>query len=292
VDTAYAHGVGEPLRDPALAIRWAYDPLLVVFLVAVALYLRGLRRRRGGGRTIRPWQVAAYLAGMTVLIATLVPPLDTWADELFSLHMVQHLLITLVGIPLVVLGAPYAVILRGLPPAARRRVVLPLARSRWLHRALGALQAPLAALLLYETVMWVWHVPRLYDAALRSSGVHLLEHGCMALAALNLWRAVLDPWPLRSRVPPPARLLVLAGMTVLDVGLAALLSFSAASWYAYGGLPSPAWWPLGRLEDQRLGGLIMWVPGGLVELVALAATFAVWAARESRSPAAVSSYEC
>jgi cytochrome c oxidase assembly factor CtaG len=220
---------------------------------------------------------------MAVLIATLVPPLDPLADQLFSLHMVQHLLITLVGVPLVVFGAPYAVILRGLPGIARRRVILPLARSRSVHRALRILRNPVLALLLYEAAMWVWHVPRMYDAALGNSGIHLLEHGCMALTALNLWRVIIDPYPLRSKLALPARILVLAALTLLDTLLSAALTFSAASWYAYGDYPSPNWWPLGRLADQRLGGLIMWVPGGLIELTALAVTFAVWARVDQES---------
>ena len=116
--------------------------------------------------------------------------------------------------------------------------------------------------------------------ALLNDAIHLVEHGSMAFAAMNLWRIMIDPHPMRSPLKLPLRLLLLGFIMALDVALSATLSYTETVWYAYQGLPLPSWWRWDHLMDQHVGGLIMWIIGGSIYFVAMTATFFVWAHRE------------
>jgi cytochrome c oxidase assembly factor CtaG len=228
------------------------------------------------------WQVGLFATGIMVLSIALLPPIDPLSDQLFFMHMIQHLLITSVGVPLVIFGAPFFVSLRGLPPVFRRKVYIPLIRNKFLRAGLRFWQRPLVALVLYQSVYWFWHVPRFYNMALLNDVFHLLEHATMAAAAMFLWRVIIDPHPLKSPLALPSRLLFLASIEASSVGLSAYLTFTDKVVYAYEGLPQPSWWTFDRIQDQRLGGLIMWVPGGFLTFIAMTIVFFVWTSKEGR----------
>jgi putative membrane protein len=227
------------------------------------------------------WQVAFFFLGIAVLAAAYLPPFDDWADHLFSMHMVQHLLITSVGVPLLLFGAPFLVSTKGLPSGLRRTFLIPILQNSAALVFRQLLSNPFVAVFLYEGMLWGWHLPKLYNLALLHDAIHVLEHGCMALSALNLWRLFIDPRPLRSEVSPPLRLFLLGLLTILDMALSAALTYSTRNWYAYGHMPMPAGWNWTRLEDQQLGGLMMWVPGGGIWILAMAGNFYAWLKRDS-----------
>jgi putative membrane protein len=262
---------------------WAGDPLAALLLVAVGgAYWWGVEclwRRTGRGRVVRRWQVGAFAAGWLALAVALVSPVEALAGTLLTAHMIQHLLLTLVGAPLLVLGAPTLPLVAALPARVRgttHRVRLP---ARW-RRGLTSPVATAAACAAYITVLWVWHVPVLYEAALRSSIVHVAEHATMLGAAAWLWSTVLH------RGGPVRRLSVLAApalfvTAVLTVGLAALLTFSPAAWYA-SYAQGAAVWGLTPLEDQQQAGAIMWSVGGILTTAAGAVAFGAWLMAEQR----------
>ena len=176
--------------------------------------------------------------------------------------MAQHELLMTIAAPLLVLGRPLVPALFALPPGARRGA------SGWtqapaFRRAWGRLTRPGTAWLLHAIAIWGWHLPRLYDATLTNDLVHTLQHLSFLGTALLFWWTVLHPsWSGRGLA------MLSLFTTMLHTGaLGAILTVSSAVWYpAYAGTTQP--WGLSPLEDQQLGGLIMWIPGGAAYLVA------------------------
>ena len=260
---------------------WSWDPLVLVGLLAgLALYTSGLVRSRGRrGRLLPWWRPTLFYAGWLALAASLVSPLDALGDDLFFIHMTQHVVITMVATPLMLLGAPFVPVMRGFPPGFRRGVVIPVVRSAWVRRPLRLVTQPLVALALYVVVLWVWHAPALYGLALRAAPAHALEHLSFAGAAMAFWWVVIDPVPLRSRIGYLPRLPYLVAAAVQNIALGAYITFAATVLYPFYDTADRLW-GLTVLEDQQLAGLIMWVPGSMMYLLALFVVFGVMLARE------------
>ncbi len=287
MSVAYAHSLSESLYEPLppglFQLKWDWDPTLIGFLILGYLYIKGLRAFKGKS-PVRPWQLVCFACGLSVNIIALSPPIDPLSDRLFFVHMIQHMLIVNVGVPLMLFGVPFFVVMRGASPWVRRKILLPIMKSPFARGTHRVLLFPFVALLLFEGNYWLWHVPRFYNLALLHDGIHLVEHFLMAVTAMYLWRSIIDPYPLRSPLPMGFRLLFLGFIMTLDSILAAGLSYSSQVWYAYEGIPMPSWWGdrWSHLDDQRLGGLIMWVPGGILLFLSMTICFFVWADREQR----------
>ncbi|NVM77198.1 putative membrane protein [Duganella sp. SG902] len=261
-----------------LVAAWGADPwVLACLALSLTMYLVGvvrlyLRARNGRATLLR--QGAWFGAGWLALVAALASPLDAAGSVSFAAHMVQHELLMIVAAPLLVLGRPLGVWLWAWPSAARRGGGA-LTRTRPLQAAWRALTRPLHAWLLHFAALWLWHAPYLFQAALASPALHALQHASFLFPALLFWWAVLDGV---ARGPAIAYLFT----TMLHTGaLGALFAVSGRIWYpAYGG--GAAQFGLSALEDQQLGGLIMWVPGGLAYLIVALALCARWLAAEGR----------
>lgn len=240
--------------------------VLATLFVAVAIYARGwseLSRRMplrfGVGR------LAAFVGGLAVIAVALASPLDALAGELLSAHMVQHQLLMMLAPPLLWLGAPTAPMLVGLPPRIRRWVAAVLA-ARFVRSVAHVLSPPLVGWVSFSVAFWGWHAPLLYDLALRSHGWHHVEHICFFATAMLFWRPVILAWPARSPGPRWTMIPYLLLADVQNTVLAAILTLSDRIIYpAYAVVPRASVSPL---DDQSLAGLIMWVPGSLVFLVA------------------------
>lgn len=251
------------------AWQWNAEPWLVALMAASALlYARGVWRlwaHAGWGRGIAPRTVAAFACGWLVLLVALLSPLDALGSRLFSAHMVQHELLMVVAAPLLVLGRPLAAWTWAFDAQGRQRIGRAVS-ARWPAAAWSALTDPAMAWSLHAIALWLWHVPVLFDAAIRNEGWHALQHGSFVGSALLFWWTVLGSDP---RVARGAGWTVVSLFTTMvhTAVLGALLSLSPTPWYAayLSGTP-----PLGidALEDQQLGGLVMWVPTGLAYLLA------------------------
>jgi cytochrome c oxidase assembly factor CtaG len=259
---------------------WTFDPTVVAALVATGLvYLQGVQRVRRPDRKL-VGRAACFLGGLAVLWLALQSPIDTYADLRLSTHMVQHLLLTMVAAPLLVLGAPVTLALRASTPAFRHRWLLPLLRS-WPVRLLTA---PLVSWAQFALVLWASHFSPLYEAALRSGGVHALEHLLYVASAVLFWSPVVGIDPSPKRLSHPARLLYLflAMPQASFLGLA-LWGTSRVLYPSYQAPLGPA----AALDDQHLAGTIMGSAGMLVMVPALGLVFLNWLQREEREAARI-----
>jgi cytochrome c oxidase assembly factor CtaG/ferredoxin len=254
----------------AFVRSWPSEPWLVVALALTAgIYLRGwsLFHRRDAQRW-HAGQPAAFLAGLTAVFLALASPIEPFAALLLQVHMVQHLLLMMVAPPLLWLGAPLLPLLRGLPRPIRSHWVGPFARSPTLGHFFRRLTHPGVALPLFVAATWFWHVPVVYDLALRSPGWHYLQHICFLGTALLFWYPVVRPYPSRPRWSPWLLLPYLLLADLQNTVLSALLTFSNRVLYSYYA-EVPRLGGLSALEDQAAAGVIMWVPGSLVFLLPL-----------------------
>lgn len=249
---------------------WAFDPLVLVALVVscwwYATGIRAVWRSAGVGQVVSRGQVAAFVLAIATIVVALISPLDPLAEELFSAHMLQHVLLTLVAAPLFVLSSPLLTMAWGLPDGLRRGL------GRWqghLRRTLAHPALPVLGLAVFTLVFTGWHLPLLYDAAIRSDAVHAVEHATMLGSALAFWAPVLRPRRTHGGLG-----VVLLFLSLIASGvLAALLVFAPTPWYAHEATRA---WGLTRLEDQQLAGAVMWVPGGAIYVVAGAAVLMRW----------------
>ncbi len=246
--------------------RWELRPeVLLPWLLLTALYLRGwlrLRRTRRGARLASGLRLTAYLAGVGVLLFALLSGVDALGEQLFTAHMVQHELLMMAAAPLLLLGAPFPVGLWGLPAGLRRALAPALGPKGRPRRLLALLGAPRTAWILYVGSLWLWHAPAAYDAALRWAWVHDLEHLSFTLTALLFWWVVTAAAPRLHGLGYGGRIAAVLTALAQNELLAVGITFADRPLYqAY--LYPRAWGP-SPLEDQQLGGAIMWVPGGMM----------------------------
>ena len=255
-----------------------YLALSILCVGAVALYGVGVRRYDAAHRR-RPfprWRAAAFAAGVLVLWAALTPLMDAYANTRFAVHMVQHLTLMLVAAPLLVLGTPL-LIARIVGPAALRRAL-----SRAAHHPVAqALQFPVLAWAAFLAVLWGSHYSALYEAALERPGVHVLEHWLYLGTAVLFWMPVAAAEPSRWRMNHPLRLLYLVMAGPPSVFLALSLYQSTQILYPHYEVANLL---AGRspLADQRAGGAVMWILGGVPLLVAMIAVAGSWARHDAR----------
>ena len=245
-------------------------------VVAGWLYAKGVRTlwsRAGRGHVVKPWQVVCFASGLLALMLALESPIDAISDQLFAVHMVQHLLLILVAGPLLVVGAPLAPILWALPRESRAPV------GAFVRRLVPPASVALA---LHSAALWFWHVPPLYEAAINSRGIHVLEHLCFLVTSAMFWWSVLH----RGRKSYALGAVYVLVLSFESMILGALLTFASAPWYA-SHLQTTAAWGLSPLEDQQLAGLIMWLPGGVIYLVSALALFGAWFREPADTPVPV-----
>jgi len=264
---ALAHE-GEPLQPHDLWASWEFEPGTVIPLLLTAmLYARGANKSRG----VSTRQMALFWSGWTTLALALVSPLHPLGEALFSAHMLQHEILILISAPLLVLAQPLPALLWGLPFQWRRTVggwskFGPVAKT-WTFLTL-----PAAAWSLHAAAFWIWHAPPLFQATLTSDAVHAAQHLSFLGTALLFW------WSLfrgHRKMGYGAGVLYIFTTAVHTSILGALLTFAPRLWYpAYA--KTAGVWGLTPLEDQQIGGLIMWVPGGIAYLIAGLALFAAW----------------
>jgi putative membrane protein len=262
---AFAHEGGS-IAPHDLSRAWTFEPIVIaLLLISGAVFIAGsLKLRASAGRWPARFTPAAlaFAAGWVVLVISLVSPLHALGSALFSAHMAQHELLMVVAAPLLVAGRPIVPAIWSLPQSGRMWVG-GIVRQGRVVTAWRFVSRPLVAWALHGIVIWIWHIPRFYGLAVHSEIAHTAQHASFLMTALLFWWTIL---PASSSRRNAVSIFSLFG-TALHTGLlGALLTFSEASWYpVYHSSTAP--WGLSPLEDQQLGGLIMWIPGGITYLI-------------------------
>ncbi|MDE2816649.1 MAG: cytochrome c oxidase assembly protein [Chloroflexota bacterium] len=252
-------------------------------LVSLFYAIGVTRAQRLGRSTPSPWRRLSFGSGIALILVSLIGPVDTLSAQYFTMHMIQHLLLMLIAPPLLLVGAPVVMVLRGLPPFLQRPVFVTVARNRVMRRVTQTLLHSHVALGLFLATLWLWHVPQLYSSAVNDDFVHLLEHTLFFWPSVFFWWNVVDSWPFRARLSAPRRLLYIffatAGLKLVGV----LITVSGQVLYTAYLLPREGS-AFAALDDQRIGGLIMWMGGGLYMLLPLAVVFFRWAQQDAAAP--------
>jgi len=250
---------------------WNFQPMQTVpALIALGLYGRGLYST--GIRAVSRARAAAFVAGVLVALGAVVSPLHSAGDARFSMHMIQHQVLMLIAAPLIVAGRPGLVLALALPMRARK-VGWAIGRTRPVAWVLGVLRNPFVILLVYAGVLWIWHLPGPYDAAVRGSAAHAAEHIAFLGVALWFWSGVMRTGPRRRVQYVPSMSLVIGAMMLVG-WLAAVLTFGKIDYPIY--VQRAALLHIDPMVDQELAGTLMWVPMTLVSFGVFAALFVHW----------------
>jgi len=274
---AGAHTVAEELTEPRALSPW--DLLAVAVLVTGGLlYASGTRRLARRGAVHRTGERIAFWTGWAVLLIAVLPPVDALALQLFSAHMAQHELMMLLGAPLVIAGRPLSVCLWGTPERFRAPAIKSfqsdLATTTW-----RTLTAPVIAWALHGAVIWVWHVPALYEWAVHDEAVHAVQHAMFVATSAFFWWGLL--YGRYGRAGDGAAVFYVFTTAVHTGILGALVTFAGSPLYpSYG--PTSVAHGTDPLSDQQVAGLLMWVPAGIVLTLMGLALFLAWLGESDR----------
>lgn len=261
------------LNAPFSWTEWQiYPSFLVGWILLAVLYglVAGpLRRFFPGSAPVPTRQILWFAAGMVLMLIALQGPLHELSDYyLFSAHMVQHLLIMLLMPPLLLMGIS-------------GWMVRPLVRIRTVHIVAWFLTFPLVAFLLNNGIFLIWHFPGPYDLMMRNHDVHILMHVMIMGSGILMWWPILSPLPELPRLAPALQMLYLFVLGIPMMVAASMITFSREEIYTFY-VEAPRVFALSPLQDQQLGGAIMWVPGALVIWIAITIVYFRWTHAEVR----------
>ena len=253
-------------------LTWEWDIFVIpVLFLTSSLYVLGWWRLRKGGHTqlAHGWRLAAYLGGQFSLVVALLSGVDIYQSSLFFFHMIQHEILIMVAPVLLLLGNPLPVMLWGMPRAGRRFFARLLGRRAAFRSYLARMSSPGTAWLIFTATIWLWHDPGAYQAAIHHDLIHYAEHITFFLAAMLFW------WHITAAAPRVHRRLGLGkriGLIILALVPNQILSVGIAMsenllYDHYDTVPRVM--ALAPLDDQVLGGVIMWIPGGMMYVAAI-----------------------
>jgi len=246
--------------------QWNLEPSIIIGTVLITglyLYAIGpLRKRHFPNEPIMTGQTIAFLSGMLIMFLALVSPLDELGDSyLFSAHMIQHLCLTIIGPPLLLLGTPEWMVNKALS-------------NRAIFEVAKVLTYPVVAFVLFNVDFWLWHAPPLYNATLENQSIHILEHLTFILFGLCYWWPIFSPSKDLPPLPIGGQVLYLFLSGMPSVLLGAGLTFSPPLYAPY--IAAPRIWGISVATDQQLGGLIMWVPVSIFYIIIMSVLFIRW----------------
>src|SRR4051794_30806362 len=239
---------------------WTWPPLVIIPLIlAMGLYSVGTAKMLASSArpSVRKSAVICFALGWVSLLLALDSPVHELGEQLFWVHMTQHEILMLISAPLLVGSRPLVPFLYALSPS-RRKQVADLGHTRLIQSFWRAISAPIFAWLFSALALWIWHAPWLFERTLHSEWIHAAQHTSFFVSALIFW------WPLANMKPSMGYgggMLYVFTTALHTSLLGVLLTFTSRPWYASYAATAPLW-HLSALEDQQLGGLIMWIPAG------------------------------
>jgi putative copper resistance protein D len=277
-----AHGEvpAEPPTVASLLLGWTFEPLPTLGVVVALGWWWWAVRRVGAAHPDNPVprsRSLAFALGMAAIAVALLSGIDRYDTTLFSVHMVQHVLLALVAAPLIALAGPITLLLRVSSAETRRRWILPVLHSR----VMRVLAFPVVAWIVFAGVMWVSHFSPLFDAALEDPLIHDLEHVLFLGSALLFWWPAVARDPGPWRMPHPVRALYVGLQMPQNTFLAVVILNATVVLYPHYATLERSWGPT-PLEDQQAAAAIMWLAGDAIFLVAILAIVWGWVRSEAR----------
>jgi putative membrane protein len=256
----------------ALLLSWDWRVEVgAILILAGSLFTWGWRRIRRRHASQYPlatgWRLAAYLGGLGILGLALMSPIDVLGGQLFFMHMVQHLLLVMIAPPLLLLANPLPFFMWGLPARARRRVGRLLSRGSTLRRGLHTLAAPGLVWMAFVAVFLGWHDPNAYNAALSSDLIHDLEHMTFFGTAMLFWWLVIGAGPRLRSLSRGIRIALLLVTVPVNMAAGVVIAFAGQPIYSYY-TTVPRLWGISVMQDQMISGVIMWIPGSMMFILA------------------------
>jgi putative membrane protein len=251
-----------------LVDNWSYDPFILVVVGIVILHELGLHHLKGRSRPQRGRdrrrRSLAFYGGLLVLLIAVDSPIDYWAGDYFFVHMIEHILIMFFAPMLIVAGAPWLPLVHAFPVGVRRKVGRAVMLSGWARplRAVGRfLSRGTVAVVAFNVVMIVWHLPVLFDLAENNQDVHIwLMHSSFFVAGVFFWLQIIPSYPIKPKLTPIGQIWAIVATNIIMFFMAMALSiFSSGSWYpVYDHIPGVT---LSPFADQQMGAAILWVCG-------------------------------
>lgn len=282
----WLHLDGQPVPTELgeILLAWHADPFVLVPIVLAAWGYVELARSVNRRHPTNPWprrRVAFWIGGLVAIVLALQSPIDALSEQLLVAHMIQHMLLTTVGPPLIAASGVGTLLLRAASPRVRTRVLLPL-----MHGPLAYLVHPAVGWIAFVAVMWGSHMSGLYNLALTDPTVHMLEHLLYVTAATLFWWPVFSPDPLRWRLHPGVKLMYVIGQLPSMSFLAVVLLTAPSVLYpAYVGRADQ--FGIDALVDQQAAGALMWVTGDMALIGAALIVAADWMRRSEEQNARV-----
>ncbi len=263
---------------------WSFSGSQFIIVAFLGItYIVGMLRLqiRSGWQAIPIRKVFYGIGGYLVLFFAVAGPPEAFSDDMFFAHMTQHILIAMVASVLLLAATPMAAYLWAMPEGVRVGLAPSLAENGWLRKLNAAVTNPKFALPAFVLTLWGWHIPEAYSLALDNQLAHLVMHLSMFVTSILFWWPIIGPPPVRSPLSDPQRIIYLVLVVTPTAVLAAIITLSNTVIYTpY--LDTPHHFTLTPAEDQRVGGLLMWIPGNIVYLATLTTLFLRWFANEDR----------
>ena len=278
LDTEVANSIGDFLSAWSLS-----GPQFIIVAFLAAVYLVGVLRLqiRSGWQAIPIRKMLYGITGYAILFFAVAGPPEAFSQDMFFAHMIQHILIAMVGAVLLLAATPMAAYLWAMPETIRVGLAPSLAENGWIRNINATLTNPRFALPAFILTLWGWHIPEAYALAVRNDLVHLAMHLSMFATSILFWWPIIGPPPVRSQLTDPQRIIYLILVVTPTAVLAAIITLSNTVIYTTY-IDTPHHFTLTPAEDQRIGGLLMWIPGNIVYLATLTTLFLRWFSQEDR----------
>ena len=277
----FAHVETAPVANPWAAWQFTPDIVLGTLLVGV-LYTLGIRARRTRQSAMPWWRHLSFFGGLLLVFIALQSPVDVLAEHLFAIHQIQHLLLHTAGPMFLMLAAPQILLTAGTPELLRRRLLAPIMESRIIRVFFRFLSHPVVATVIFVGSLYFWQIPHYHDLAVLNDGVHYFMHVTMLVAGLVFFWRVFDPRPAPLGASYGVRLAMLWITVVGNILIGSVLALKNSVLYpAYDELGR--WFGFGALPDEQVGGIILWIPGSMMCLLAILVVIAQWGLHDTRA---------
>ncbi|MBM32188.1 MAG: hypothetical protein CL764_04925 [Chloroflexi bacterium] len=253
---------------------------LTLLILIIGTYLIGLIRLVKKSN-LKKMRIVSITTALFLVLFVLEGPIDYFAEQMFFIHMIQHLTIMVIIAPVLLFSNPMPMFIWGTPNFLRKIISKPFSGNSLLKRTITKITKPKYSLSIYIIVLYFWHIPFFYNAALQNNGVHYINHLLFFFASIIYWWPIIGPSPVKSPLSVIKKIIYVLIAVTPSAALAAFITFSPTPLYDYSSTPLH-WNVASHVEDQRWGGIIMWLPGNFLFLGFLIGLFFLWAKEEEK----------